>query len=173
MHLQTKTRSKWAQRDVRHGSHAGLQVHKCVFFTPMTQHDSLPLFLYINLTSLLAVQTSVAVISPSKAKSVCSLSVCFHKQTKNRSKQQTKKTTRTQLVNPWKCNSSSTEIPIATNGTNGNALVVFCQLHVIRHYATEKVRKRTTERNKKSKWKNKQAKQTQRKFKPSVGHFDM
>lgn len=28
------------------------------------------------------VQTSVAVISPSKAKSVCSLSVCFHKQTK-------------------------------------------------------------------------------------------
>lgn len=55
--------------------------------TPMIKHHFISLlrqyfFHASNMTSFLDVQTSVAVISPSKAKSVCSLSVCFHKQTK-------------------------------------------------------------------------------------------
>lgn len=50
--------------------------------TSMIQHYFMSLFHAFNMTSFLAVQTSVAVISPSKAKSVCSLSVCFRKQTK-------------------------------------------------------------------------------------------
>lgn len=41
------------------------------------------MFYNLLLASFLDVQTSVAVISPSKAKSVCSLSVCFHKQSES------------------------------------------------------------------------------------------
>lgn len=71
--------------------------------TPMIQHEFISLFRQyvfhaLNTAAFLYVQTSVAVISPSKAKSVCSLSVWFVKQTETvpSGKQENEKT---QLVN--------------------------------------------------------------------------
>lgn len=129
------------------------------FFTPVIQHDFLSFFnqyfyhaLYIK--SFRDVQTSV--ISPSKAKSVCSLSVFFHKQTKTipsgeQINNKKKTTTRTQLVNPWKCIYRQ-KFFITTNGRNGNALVVSVS-YTLSDNTTDKVRKRTTKRKRKSKWK--------------------
>lgn len=90
-------------------------------------HFSHPLLL----TSFQSVQTSVAVISPSRAKSVCSLSVCFHTQTKSiPSGEQEKKdknptcktienTTTTFLVhhkwNKWKCTGVSVSYRLSVN----------------------------------------------------------
>lgn len=134
----------------------------------------------VHMTSFFDVQTSVAVISPSKAKSVCSLSVCVHETDRNRSRVASKKTTRTQLVKKTLENAFCRQhriIFITTNGTNGNALVVSVSYTLSDNTTDKKVRKRKTkeeeEKKLKKQMKNKQAKQTQRKFKPSVSHFDI
>lgn len=52
-----------------------------------------------------------------------------------------KKTTRTQLVNPWKCIHHQQRFFITTNGTNGNALVVFVSYTLLDNTA-DKVKER-------------------------------
>lgn len=97
---------------------------------PKIQRDFISLFGHyffhaLNTAAFLDVQTSVAVISPSKAKSVCSLSVWFVKQTETvpSGKQENEKT---QLVNLRKCISHQQRfLRNHKNGTNGNELAVF------------------------------------------------
>lgn len=65
---------------------------KCFKLPPIIQHHFYSVFIScLNYDIFTGVQTSVAVISSSKAKSVCSLSVCFYKQTQTVSKWQAQK----------------------------------------------------------------------------------
>lgn len=104
-------------------------------------------------TSFLGVQTSVAVISPSKAKSVCSLSVCFHNQTKTvpSGKQENNKNPN---CKPLKIHLWSTEILHNHKWNEWKCTGHFCKLHIIRHhhrYGQEKDNKKKKSKSKVSK----------------------
>lgn len=109
---------------------------KCYFFTPVIQHhfiSLLQLYFSCHKYDLSFVQTSVAVISPSKAKSVCSLSVCFHKQTRTvpSGKQENDKNP---TCKPLKMHLSSTEILHNHRWNEWKCTACFRELHIIKHY---------------------------------------
>lgn len=87
-------------------------------------HYSLP-------TSFRDVQTSVAVISPSKAKSVCSLSVCFRKQAQSIPSSEQEKE-RIQLVKSLKTQRQPTSLLFTTyeNRMVCTSVSVSCMLSV-------------------------------------------
>lgn len=112
----------------------------------------------LNYDGFLCVQTSVAVISPSKAKSVCSLSVCIHRHTQTGPSWKQEKQEQPNLWTFDYLHLCSTEILHShNNGEDGNALAV-CTVsyRLLDNTADTFCKRTTTKQTVKKQMKNKQ-----------------